>query len=85
LNVLLLLNFLTYVFFNSESVTAKDVINKLDQDSLEKIIWKYGEERLYKKIAEGIVYFRSANGPIETTQQLASLISSIVKKYFVLS
>jgi 16S rRNA C1402 N4-methylase RsmH len=34
------------------------VVNKLDEESLSKIIWKYGEERLHKKIAHGIVYFR---------------------------
>ncbi len=39
-------------------VSAQDVVNKLDEESLSKIIWKYGEERLHKKIAHGIVYFR---------------------------
>jgi 16S rRNA (cytosine1402-N4)-methyltransferase len=59
-------------------MTAADVVNKLDEESLGRIIWKYGEERLYKKIAHGIVYFREANGPIETTKQLADLIKLIV-------
>ena len=55
-------------------------VNKLDEDSLGKIIWKYGEERLYKKIAHGIVYFRNSHGPIKTTQQLADIIGTIVKQ-----
>jgi 16S rRNA C1402 N4-methylase RsmH len=55
-------------------------VNKLDEDSLDRIIWKYGEERLHKKIAHGIVYFRNAHGPIKTTKQLADLIDMIAKK-----
>jgi len=62
------------------SITARDVVNKLDEDALDRIIWKYGEERLHKKIAHGIVYFRNAHGPIETTKQLADLIDMIVKR-----
>lgn len=62
------------------SITAEDVINKLDEESLGKIIWRYGEERLYKKIAHGIVYFRDSHGPIKTTKQLADVIASTVRE-----
>ncbi len=37
-----------------------------------------------KKIAHGIVFFRSAHGKIETTKQLADIIASTVKGYFYL-
>ncbi|RNA14476.1 putative methyltransferase 15 [Brachionus plicatilis] len=60
------------------SITASDVINKLDEEQLSRILWKYGEEKLHKKIAHGIVYFRSAHGGIKTTRQLADLIGKIV-------
>ncbi len=56
------------------------MVNKLDEESLGRIIWKYGEEKYYKKIAHGIVYFRSAHGPIKTTKQLADVINSTVKE-----
>ena len=45
-----------------------------------KVIWKYGEEKLNKKIAHGIVYFRNSHGKIETTKQLVDIINSIVKQ-----
>lgn len=67
----------------SEQVKAEDVVNKLDEDSLGRILWKYGEERLYKKIAHGIVYFRNDHGPIKTTQQLAEIIATVVKQYLL--
>jgi 16S rRNA C1402 N4-methylase RsmH len=54
------------------------VVNKLDEQSIAKIIWKYGEEKMHKKIAHGIAFFRSAHGKIETTQQLADVISTIM-------
>lgn len=58
-------------------------MNKLDEESIGRILWKYGEERLYKKIAHGIVYFRNDHGPIKTTKQLADVIATIVKQYVV--
>ena len=61
-----------------DSVTAADLVNKLDEQSLSRIIWKYGEERMHKKIAHGIVFFRSAHGKIETTQQLADIIATTI-------
>lgn len=57
-------------------------VNKLDEESLSRILWKYGEERLHKKIAHGIVFFRSAHGPIKTTKQLGDILATIVKQYF---
>lgn len=45
-----------------------------------KILWKYGEERHYKRIAHGILYYRSQLGEIKTTKQLADIIATIVKE-----
>ena len=63
---------------------AEDVVNKLDEESLGILLWKYGEERMYKKIAHGIVYFRNSHGPIKTTRQFADLIRSVIKEYFLI-
>ena len=57
----------------SEGLTAYDVVNTYDQDSLKRILYTYGEERYAPKIAAAIVK-RRAEKPIETTLELAELI-----------
>ena len=46
---------------------------------LERIIRDYGEERFAKNIAKTIVARIAAQGRINTTQELASLVASVVK------
>jgi 16S rRNA C1402 N4-methylase RsmH len=48
---------------------------------LGRIIWRYGEEKYYKKIAHSIVYFRNQFGEIKTTKQLVDIISAVIKEY----
>jgi len=69
---------LIFEYILRDTITAADLVNRLDEKSLSRIICKYGEEKMHKKIAHGIVYFRSAHGKIETTQQLADVISTTV-------
>lgn len=57
----------------SEGLTAYDVVNTYDQESLKRILYTYGEERYAPKIAAAIVKKR-AEKPIETTLELAELI-----------
>ena len=57
----------------SEGLTACDVVNTYDQESLKRILYTYGEERYAPKIAAAIVK-RRAEKPIETTLELAELI-----------
>ena len=57
----------------SEGLTAYDVVNTYDQESLKRILYTYGEERYAPKIAAAIVK-RRAEKPIETTMELAELI-----------
>lgn len=75
-----MLNYYFLIFYSENSITAAEVVNKLDEEALAKIIWKYGEERYYKKIAHGIVYYRSQLGEIVSTKQLADIISTIVRE-----
>ena len=56
------------------SLTAADVINEWDGAELADIFFKYGEERLSRRIARRIVEQR----PFSTTTQLAAAISSAV-------
>ena len=53
--------------------TAADLVNALDENELADLIFKYGEERLSRRIAARIADER-ANQPIETTKQLADII-----------
>ena len=60
------------------SLTAADVINNWDEAELANIFFKYGEERLSRRIARRIVERR----PLHTTTELADAIaSSVPPKY----
>ncbi|MEH2192179.1 MAG: 16S rRNA (cytosine(1402)-N(4))-methyltransferase RsmH [Nostoc sp.] len=60
------------------SLTAADIINSWDEAELADIFFKYGEERLSRRIARRIVERR----PLHTTTELADAIaSSVPPKY----
>ncbi|MBE9125872.1 16S rRNA (cytosine(1402)-N(4))-methyltransferase RsmH [Coleofasciculus sp. LEGE 07081] len=61
-----------------QSLTAAEVINHWDEVQLADIFYKYGEERLSRRIARRIVEKR----PFQTTTQLADAIAkSVPSKY----
>jgi 16S rRNA (cytosine1402-N4)-methyltransferase len=61
-----------------QSLTAADVINDWDEKELADIFFKYGEERLSRRIARRIV----ENRPFQTTTELANAIAySVPPKY----
>ncbi|PTA66991.1 16S rRNA (cytosine(1402)-N(4))-methyltransferase RsmH [Deinococcus arcticus] len=53
--------------------SAADVVNTYPEEELAAIIYEYGEDRLSRRIARGIVMARE-KAPIETTVQLAELV-----------
>lgn len=61
------------------SFSAYDVVNSYSAKQLEDIIFKYGEDRWARRIAEFIVAER-AEGEIKTTAQLVSVIKKAVPK-----
>lgn len=61
----------------TRSLTARDLVNDLSQEELEKLFWDYGQERWGRRIAQSIVRVRRKK-PIETTQELAEVISEAV-------
>ena len=62
--------------------SAYNVVNEYDKDSLTKIFYEYGEEKLSGVIARKIVDYRK-NKPIETTSELVEIIkSSVGANYF---
>ena len=59
----------------TESLTARDVVNGWAEDKLRRILYDFGEERYAPRIAAAIVR-RRAEKPIETTLELADIIRS---------
>lgn len=53
-------------------LTAYDVVNKVKEEDLANIIYKYGDERLSRRIARKIV----ASRPVQTTTELADIVTS---------
>ena len=56
-------------------ITAATLVNTLPEAQLAELIWRYGEERLSRRIAKAICGAR----PFETTGQLAAVIRGAVK------
>ncbi|MEG1868507.1 MAG: 16S rRNA (cytosine(1402)-N(4))-methyltransferase RsmH [Clostridiales bacterium] len=63
----------------SSGLTAKDLVNNLSPEELTDIIFRYGEERWAKRIAEFIVTAREKQ-PLETTGELVSVIKMAIPK-----
>lgn len=62
---------------SKEGPSARDLVNTLGQQELADIIFRYGEDRSARRIAQGIVQARE-QAPIETTAQLAEIIKASV-------
>lgn len=58
----------------TQGQTAAQWLAQVDERSLAEVLWRYGEEKLSRRIARAIVKQR-AQSPIETTKALADLIS----------
>ena len=57
--------------------TAADLLRELDERELADVIYRHGEETRSRTIARAIVQARRA-GPVETTAQLAGIVSRVV-------
>ncbi|UMZ73250.1 16S rRNA (cytosine(1402)-N(4))-methyltransferase RsmH [Natranaerofaba carboxydovora] len=60
-----------------QQYSAKDAVNELSAQELANIIWKYGEERWSKRIAEKIVENRKGKR-IEKTSELTQIIKKAI-------
>jgi 16S rRNA (cytosine1402-N4)-methyltransferase len=58
-------------FSPSQTLTASEIVNQYEESQLAEVIWRYGEESASRRIARAIVRAR----PVETTTQLASIVS----------
>lgn len=64
---------------DTNPLTAREIVNDYSAQALNDIIFRYGEERWAKRIAEFIVAEREKT-PIETTGQLVEVIKKAVPK-----
>jgi len=65
-----------------DPVRARDLVNDLSQEDLEKIFREYGEERWSKRFARAIEYARTEH-PIETTGDLVRVIQSALPRSLI--
>ncbi|HCI69590.1 MAG TPA: 16S rRNA (cytosine(1402)-N(4))-methyltransferase, partial [Balneola sp.] len=63
---------------NLSGVSAYQVVNNYDYETLRDVIFHYGEERASRQIAKEIIN----NRPIETTGELAAIIKELVPAKF---
>jgi 16S rRNA (cytosine1402-N4)-methyltransferase len=59
----------------SQSLSAKEIVNEYPEKDLLKILYGYGEERNAARIVKAILAARKEK-PIETTDELAALVAS---------
>ncbi len=62
-------------FDPQQSLTAADLVNGLSREDLAELIFRYGEEKLSRKIADAII----ANRPLVRTKDLAQLIKKVTR------
>ncbi len=62
----------------TQRLTAADLVNSLPQDQLADIIYRYGEERLSRRIAAAIVKARDEK-PVTRCSQLAEIVAHVVR------
>ena len=64
---------------STAELTAEHLVNEGDEAELRRIFWEYGEERSARSVVKAIVRER-ADSRIETTEQLATLIESVIPR-----
>ncbi len=62
----------------SEDETAAELLARLDEEEIARVIYEYGEERRSRRIARWVVERREQGRPVETTKDLADLVARAV-------
>ena len=63
---------------SGDEETAAELLARLSEEEIARIIFEYGEERRSRRIARWIIERRERGEPIETTRQLADLVARAV-------
>lgn len=66
----------------NQSLTAADIINSYDEESLSKMFFEFGEEKFSRRIAKEIVSFRK-NKRILTAFELRNVIQKVIGERFL--
>ncbi|MDQ2971725.1 MAG: 16S rRNA (cytosine(1402)-N(4))-methyltransferase RsmH [Rhodanobacteraceae bacterium] len=61
----------------STEMSAADFLAQADECEIADVLWRYGEERMSRRIARAIVAMR-AQAPIRTTRELAELVERTI-------
>ena len=61
-----------------EEETAAELLERLPEEEIARVIYEYGEERKSRRIARWIVERRERGEPLKTTAELASLVARAV-------
>ncbi|ATX66764.1 16S rRNA (cytosine(1402)-N(4))-methyltransferase RsmH [Roseinatronobacter bogoriensis] len=64
---------------SQEGLSARDLVNDLDEGELADILYHFGEERASRRIARAIARARQ-DAPIETTLTLAAIVSGCLPR-----
>jgi len=67
-------------FDPNEGPSAADLLNALGEEELADILWRYGEERLARRIARRIVQARQ-RAPLRRTTELARLVAEVAGRH----
>ena len=59
-----------------QELTAALLLKRLPEAELAEVLWRYGEERMSRRIAKAVAQARARGAVPETTAQLAELVSS---------
>jgi len=65
---------------DEEAETAAELLERLSEFEIARIIYEYGEEKASRRIARRIVEKRERGEPVKTTKELAELIEKSVKR-----
>jgi len=62
----------------SDYETAAELLERLSEEEIADIIYKYGEERMSRRIARRIVWKREIGEPVRTTRELAETVEKAI-------
>ena len=65
----------------SQTLSAREIVNSWSEDELNRILRDYGEEKWARQIAR-VICDRRKEKPIETTKELVSIIDAAIPKKF---
>jgi 16S rRNA (cytosine1402-N4)-methyltransferase len=58
--------------------TAAEMLERLSEEEIADLIYKYGEERMSRRIARRIVWKREIGEPVKTTRELAETVEKAI-------